>query len=177
MRGDMLENEPLGCMKLELVHVKYALFLCLQYVCETEKAAEMLVYVLLCSASLAEYFGEEEKIFDVIDCMVEVIGKDYKVEGQREPMDVFGLLEKDVCRILFENMIEPTRTETKGYEFISAKKQLSERLVLCRRERISAFDEADEYLRHSSRYFERRFSEILSRIISIWLSTRNTNVN
>jgi len=164
-------------MKLEAVDVKYALFLCLQYVHETEEAAEMLIYVLLCSATLAEYMDAQEEIFDVIDCMAEVIGKDYEVEGQYGPMDVFGLLEKGVGRVLFENMIGPARTGAEEYEVISAKKQLAEHLALFRTGSAVVFDEAEEYLRQSGRYFERRFLEILSRIFSIRLSATNTNVN
>lgn len=177
MRADILESGPFGCMKLEVVDVQYALFLCLQYVCETEEVSEMLIYVLLCSSILAEYMNTQEQIFDVIDCMAEVIGKDYEVEGQYGPMDVFRQLEKDVGRALFENMIGPARTGTEGYEVISAKKQLAEHLGLFRTGRIVVFDEAEEYLRQSGRYFERRFLEILSRIVSIWLSAANTNVN
>ncbi len=177
MRTDIFESEPFGRMKLEAVDIKYALFLCLQYVCETEEAAEMLIYVLLCSAILAEYMDAQEEIFDVIDCMAEVIGKDYEAEGQYRPMDVFGLLEKGARRVLFENMIGPARTGAEGYEVISAKKQLAEHLGFLRRGRAAVLEEAEEYLRQSGRYFERRFLEISSRIVSIRLSTTNTNVN
>jgi len=177
MRADILESEPFGCMNMDVVDVQYALFLCLQYVCETEEVAEMLIYVLFCSATVAEYMDAQDKIFDVIDCMAEVIGKDYEVKGQHGPMDVFGPLEKGVRRVLFENMIEPARTGAEGYEVISAKKQLAEHLALFRTGRVVVFDEAEEYLRQLGRYFERRFLEILSRIVSIWLSATNTNVN
>jgi hypothetical protein len=177
MRADILEIEPFGGMKLEVVDVQYALFLCLQYVCETEEVTEMLIYVLLSTAAIAENMDAQEKVFDVIDCMAEVISKDYEVKGQNGPMDVFGLLDKGVRRVLFENMIEPAGTGADGYEVVSATKQLAEHLTLFRTGRIVTFDEAEEYLRQSGRYFERRFLEILSRIVSIWLSAMNTSVN
>ncbi len=177
MRAEILESEPFGCMKLEVVDVQYALFLCLQYVCETEEVAEMLIYVLLCSAILAEYMDAQEKIFDVIDCMAEVIGKDYEAEDQYGPMEVFGLLDRGVRRVLFENMIGLARTEADSYGVISAKKQLAEHLALFRPGRVVVFDEAEEYLRQLGRYFERRFFDVLSWIASIWLSATNTNVN
>ena len=177
MRANILESGPFGSMRLEVVDVQYALFLCLQYVCETEKLTEMLIYVLLCSAALAEYMDAQDEIFDVIDCMAEVIGKDYEVEGQYGPMDVFGLLEKGVRRVLFENMIGPARTGAERYEVISAKKQLAEHLGSFKRVRAAGYNEAEEYLRQSGRYFERRFLEISWRIASIRLSATNTNVN
>jgi len=177
MRADILESEPFGCMKMEAVDVQYALFLCLQYVCETEAVSEMLIYVLFCSATLAEYMDAQDKIFDVIDCMAEVIGKDYEVKGRHGPMDFFGQLEKGVRRVLFENMIGPARTGAEGYEVISAKKQLAEHLALFGSGRVVVFDEAEEYLRRLDRYFERRFLEVLSRIVSVWLSATNMNVN
>ena len=176
MRADILESEPFGCMRLEVVDVQYALFLCLQYVCETEAVSEMLIYVLFCSATLAEYMDAQDKILDVIDCMAEVIGKDYEVKGRHGPMEVFVPLEKGVRRVLFENMIEQARTGAEGYEVISAKKQFAEHLALFGRGRV-VLDDAEEYLRQLGRYFERRFLEVLSRIVSIWLSATNTNVN
>jgi hypothetical protein len=176
MRGDILESEPLGLLKLDIVDVKYALFLCLQYICETEEVMEMLVYVLLCSSVLAKYMDARGKIFDIIDCMAELIGKDYKVEGRHTPMEVFGLLEKDVRRVLFENMTKPAKAED-DYEVIFAKKQLAKQLSKLSSGREAIFAETEDYLRQSGRYFQKRFSEIILIIDLICSSAKNTKLN
>ena len=173
MRADILESDPFEFMKLKAVDVQYALFLCLQYVSGTEQVTQMLIYVLLCSAILADYTNAQEKIHDIIDCMAEVIGKDFAAEGRYGPMEIFGLLDKDSRRVLFKNMIKPAKSGPDNYEVIIAKKQLAEHLALFRPLRTLFFDDAETYLKQSGEYLHRRFSEIVSRIISIWLSPIN----
>jgi hypothetical protein len=173
MRADILESDPFEFMKLETVDVQYALFLCLQYVSDAEQVTQMLIYVLLCSAILADYTNAQKQIHDIIDCMAEVIGKDFAAEDRNGPMEIFGLLDKDTRRVLFKNMIGPAKPNPDSYEVIIAKKQLAERLALLKPARTALFDEAEVYLKQSGEYLHRRYSEIVSRIISIWLSPIN----
>jgi hypothetical protein len=133
----------------------------------------MLIYVLLCSAILAEYTDAQEQLHDIIDCMAEVIGKDFAAESRYGPMEVFGLLDKDSRRVLFKNMIKLAKSDSDNYEVIIAKKQLAEHLALFRPVRTLFLDEAEVYLKQSGEYLHRRYSEIVSRIISIWLSPIN----
>ena len=64
--------------KLESIHVRYAVLSCMNYTNKTSKLDEMLCYVLLCSYEVANKMKATERIFEVIDIMAEIIGRDYK---------------------------------------------------------------------------------------------------
>ena len=61
--------------------IYYALRGCIAYTKDIDKVTEMLTYVLLTSHILAHAVGMQERLFDVINIMTEVIGPDYIPES------------------------------------------------------------------------------------------------
>ena len=86
------------------VEIKYALLGCLAFTNREDKLREMLLYVLLCSATLDERLAGKFSIFDIIDHMTGIIGTDYKNCKNYPPAEILGSLDKEYKLVLFKYM-------------------------------------------------------------------------
>ena len=151
--------------KLEIFHVRYAMLSCMNYTNETSKLDEMLCYVLLCSYEVANKIKATERIFDVIDIMAELIGRDYKDETAYLPACIFAKLESISKQILFTNITTPGLI-TEHADLIYAKGQLESLLSSFDKNRFILTANPDTFLSNLNKHLQQRLNEIVVSLVN-----------
>ena len=112
----------------DIIEIKYALLGCLAFTNKEDKLREMLLYVLLCSASLDDKLSGERSIFDIIDHMTCIIGQDYKNCMKHAPAGILCSLDKESKMTLFRYM-NNSGNEIEEEDLRTAQQKLEEKLV------------------------------------------------
>jgi len=143
--------------------IKYAILGCLSFTAETDKLTEMLLHVLLCSF-LMQRKMPEEKILNIIDNMVEIIGPDYADYKSYAPAKILNSFDVDTRMILFRYM-NNSQSKIKDDRLRIAQCRLEEKLDFeYGNVRNNRFFEPGVYLSVINDYLTNRLNEISMRI-------------
>ena len=151
--------------KLEMFHVRYAVLSCMNYTNQTNKLDEMLCYVLLCSYEVANKIKATERIFEVIDIMAEIIGRDYKDETAYLPARIFAKLESISKQILFTNITTPGLISEPA-DLIYARNQLENLLSSFDNNRFILTANPDIFLSNLNNHLQKRLNEIVVSLVN-----------
>ncbi len=146
---------------LDSRHISYALLGCLSSTSRNETLVEMLSYVLVCSAKVAEKLDSIDRLPDIIDEIVEVVGSDYKESGAYIPAQIFAGLDRRTRQVLFGSMTA-SDPDKESQELVTAKKKLNKLLTGSDTSRLTSAQHADIFLPALVRYLHIKLIEITS---------------
>ena len=156
----------------DCTEIKYALLGCLAFTNKHDKLREMLLYVLLSSATLVKKLAGEHTIYDIIDHMTPIIGTDYQNNKNYAPAEILSSLDKDSRMVLFNYMndLEKKRhfDELSAGTFdglsagLPAAKQKLEEKLNCTYGDVKEMQifQVDEYLKLVNDYLTLRLNQI-----------------
>ncbi len=163
MRINFAPLRPAILYVLDINQIRYALLACLSFTDQTKKLAEMLLYVLLCSNEIAKKLDAQDRIFDIIDKMSEVIGSDYKDYTAYPSACIFAKLDRQTHQILFAHITAPGGTEEQT-NLTFAKSKLTDLLTQFDNNRLAFINKADTFLVALNKYLQHRLNEIVIQI-------------
>ena len=164
MRINSRLNKSNGNM-FDCVEIKYALLGCLAFTNRHDKLREMLLYVLLCTATLDEKLAGKFSIYEIIDHMTGIIGTDYKNCRSYPPAEILGSLDKESKLVLFQYMndshFDGLSAGILNTSLPAAKQKLEEKLY-CTYGDVKDMPvfQVDEYLKLTNEYLTHQLNQI-----------------